>query len=434
MEGRVVVTGMGVVSPNAHGIDSFQEALKQGRSGIRFIPKLQELNFSCCIGGVPKDFEEISHSYFSEKQISRMNGSISYASVAAIDAWKDAGLSLPEDDSPADWETGAIVGCGIGDMELIATTIVPVVNSGKVRKLGSRIVEQVMGSGISARIAGLLGLGNQVTSNSSACSTGTEAIVEAFWRIRTGLAKRMIAGGAEGDSPYTWGGFDSMRVLSRKFNDQPEKGSRPMSATASGFVPGSGAGVIVLEDLQTAIQRKARIYAEIIGGRVNCGGQRSGGSMTSPNAEGVQRCIRETIADADISPNEIDAINGHLTATFADPYEIMNWSKALGRGPGCFPYINSTKSMIGHCLGGAGAIETVAALIQLSEGFLHPSLNCEDLHPEIKAFSDHVVHTGMDYPELKTMAKASFGFGDVNSCLILRKWDTNENCKGDTNG
>lgn len=415
---------MGVVSPNAHGIDSFHQALKQGHSGIRFIPELQELNFACCIAGVPKDFEEIGRRYFPEKQISRMNGAIGYASVAALDAWKDAGLHPPSDESAADWETGAIVGCGIGDMELIATTLVPFVNSGKVRKLGSRIVEQVMGSGMSARIAGLLGLGNQVTSNSSACSTGTEAIVEAFWRIRSGLAKRMIAGGAEGASPYTWAGFDAMRVLSRKFNDRPEKGSRPMSASASGFVPGAGAGVLVLEELDTAIGRRARIYAEIIGGRVNCGGQRGGGSMTAPNPEGVRRCIADAIADANISPDEIDAINGHLTATFADPYEIQNWSTALGRGPGCFPYINSTKSMIGHCLGGAGAIETIAALIQLSNGFLHPSLNCEDLHPEIEAFSDHVVQACMEYPELKTMAKAGFGFGDVNSCLILRKWNT----------
>ncbi|RJP81926.1 MAG: beta-ketoacyl-[acyl-carrier-protein] synthase family protein [Desulfobacteraceae bacterium] len=424
METRVVVTGMGVVSPNAHGIESFHQALKHGQSGIRLIPALQELNFACCIAGVPKDFEEIGRRYFPENQISRMNGAIGYASVAALDAWKDAGLHLPSDESSADWETGAIVGCGIGDMELIATTIVPVVNSGKVRKLGSRIVEQVMGSGMSARIAGLLGLGNQVTSNSSACSTGTEAIVEAFWRIRSGLAKRMIAGGAEGASPYTWAGFDAMRVLSRKFNDRPQKGSRPMSASAAGFVPGAGAGVLVLEELETALNRKAGIYAEIIGGRVNCGGQRGGGSMTAPNPEGVRRCIADTIADADLSPDEIDAINGHLTATYADPHEIQNWSKALGRGPGCFPYINSTKSMIGHCLGAAGAIETIAALIQLSRGFLHPSLNCEDLHPEIEAFSDHVVQVGMSYPELKTMAKASFGFGDVNSCLILRKWDT----------
>jgi 3-oxoacyl-(acyl-carrier-protein) synthase len=135
-----------------------------------------------------------------------------------------------------------------------------------------------MGSGVSAYVGGILGLGNQVTSNSSACSTGTEAIIDAVYRIRAGLAKRMVAGGAEGASPYTWGGFDAMRVvLSRKFNDQPERGSRPMSASACGFVPGAGAGCLVLEELETALERGARIYGEITGAMVNCGGQRRGG-------------------------------------------------------------------------------------------------------------------------------------------------------------
>ncbi len=223
-----------------------------------------------------------------------------------------------EDDN-VDWDTGVIVGSGIGGMDTIAKTVVPMVNEGKVRRMGSRIVEQVMNSGTSARIAGLLALGNQVTSNSSACSTGNEAVIEALWRIRTGLAKRMLAGGSEGASPYIWAGFDAMRVICRKFNDQPEAASRPMSATASGFVPGSGAAVLVLEDLESALERGAKIYAEVLGGAVNCGGHRMGGSITAPNPEGVKRCIRAAVSDAGITPGEIDAINGHLTATFADP-------------------------------------------------------------------------------------------------------------------
>jgi 3-oxoacyl-(acyl-carrier-protein) synthase len=280
-----------------------------------------------------------------------------------------------------------------------------------------------MSSAPSARIAGVFGIGNQITSNSSACSTGTEAIVEAVLKIRVGWAKRMLAGSTEGPSPYAWGAFDSMRVLSRKFNDQPEKGSRPMSESAGGFVPGAGAGILVLESLESALERKARIYAEIIGVHVNCGGQRNGGSMTAPNPEGVRRCIQGAIQDAQIDPDEIDAINGHLTATYADPHEISNWSMALNRGPQSFPFMNATKSMIGHCLGAAGSIETVAAVLELEGGFLHPSINCEDLHPEIAPFSDRIVRHCMDYPELRVLAKASFGFGDVNSCLILKKWD-----------
>jgi 3-oxoacyl-(acyl-carrier-protein) synthase len=214
-----------------------------------------------------------------------------------------------------------------------------------------------------------------------------------------------------------------MRVIARKFNDQPEKGSRPMSASANGFVPGAGAAVLVLEELETAQSRGARIYAEILGGVVNCGGQRNGGSMTAPNPEGVQRCIRGALADAGISPREVDAINGHLTATFADPSEVDNWSRALERGPADFPYISSTKSMIGHCLGAAGAIESVAVALQLYRGFLHPSVNCEDVHPGIAAFGHKIPRKVMEYPDMKIIAKASFGFGDVNGCLIFKKWE-----------
>ena len=423
MKPRVVITGMGVVAPNGHGLDSFEQGLREGRSGIRFFPRLEELQFGCQIGGVPQAFEEVRTSYFDHEKLLSLNDNIGYISVSAVDAWRDAGFEVPGDDDPADWDTGAILGSGIGGMDTIAERIVPMVNEGKTRRMGSRVVEQVMNSGTSARVGGLLALGNQVTSNSAACSTGTEAIVDALWRIRAGLATRMLAGGSEGASPYIWAGFDSMRVIARKFNDQPEKGSRPMSATANGFVPGAGGAVLVLEELEAAQSRGARIYAEVLGGTVNCGGQRNGGSMTAPNPEGVQRCIRGALADAGISPHEIDAINGHLTATFADPSEVDNWSRALERSPADFPYISSTKSMIGHCLGAAGAIESVAVTLQLYKGFLHPSVNCEDVHPGIAAFAHRIPQTVMEYPELKIIAKASFGFGDVNGCLIFKKWE-----------
>ncbi len=417
MKNRVVVTGMGVVAPNATGISDFEQALRSGRSGIRFVEKLEALKFSCRIGGIPENSMEDADGLPS--------GNIRYAVTAALEAWRDAGLSQPRTDEPADWDSGAIVGCGICGMETIAEEVVPQIDAGNVRRLGSRIVERVMGSGVSAHIAGILGLGNQVTSNSSACSTGTEAIIDAAWRIRTGLARRMLAGGSEGASPYTWGGFDAMRVLARKFNDTPEKGSRPMSASACGFVPGAGAGIIVLEDLKTALSRGARIYGEITGAAVNCGGQRSGGSMTAPNPDGVKRCIQASIRDAGILPEAVDGICGHLTATFADPHEVKNWSAALNRGPNAFPLINSVKSMIGHCLGAAGAIETIAVILQLYKGFMHPSINCEDVHPEIAAFDRRIPRTCLELPELKVMAKASFGFGDVNSCLMIRKWENN---------
>lgn len=424
MRTRVVVTGMGVAAPNAHGLVNFEQALREGRSGIRFIPELEQLKFSCQIGGMPENFEEIRKEYFDHETLLSMNENIGYASVSAVDAWKDAGFKMPDSgDDTVDWDTGVIAGSGIGGMDTIAHTLVPMINEGKVRRLGSRVVEQVMNSGTSGRIGGLIGAGNQVTSNSSACSTGNEAIIDALWRIRMGLAKRMIAGGSEAASPYIWGGFDAMKVICRKFNDNPAAGSRPMSASACGFVPGSGGAMLVLEELETAQLRGARIYAEIIGGYVNSGGQRMGGSMTAPNPEGVRRCIRGAIADAGITSAEVDAVNGHLTATFADPYEVKNWAAALERTPDNFPYINATKSLVGHCLGAAGAIECVATILQLYKGFLHPSVNSEDVHPDIVQFAARIPQKCMEYPQLRIFAKAGFGFGDVNSCLIFKKWE-----------
>ena len=424
MNKRIVVTGMGVAAPNAHGLAAFEEALREGRSGIRFNPELEKLNIGCQVGGIPENFDQIRKSYFDHEKLMSINDNIGYAAVAAVDAWVDAGFSVPDaNDDRVNWDTGVILGSGIGGMDTIARTVVPGVNEGRVRRLGSRIVEQVMNSGTSARIAGLLALGNQATSNSSACSTGNEAIIEAMWKIRMGLTKRVLAGSSEGASPYIWSGFDAMRVICRKFNDRPEAASRPMSASAGGFVPGSGGAVLVVEDLETARERGARIYAEILGGTVNCGGQRMGGSMTAPNPEGVKRCIRSAIADASIGPDQIDAINGHLTATYADPGEINNWLEALERKPETFPYINATKSLIGHCLGAAGAIECVAVVLQIYKGFIHSSMNCEDLHPDIQAISDRIPQVCMDYPELRIIAKAGFGFGDVNSCLVFKKWE-----------
>ena len=158
-----------------------------------------------------------------------------------------------------------------------------------------------------------------------------------------------------------------------------------MSATAFGFIPGSGAGALVLETLESAIARNAPIYAEIIGGSVNAGGQRNGGTMTAPNSAAVQRCIRDSVSDAGIKASEIDTINGHLTATIKDPTEIENWAAALDLKGSDFPYINALKSTTGHCLSASGSIESVASVLQIKEDFIFPSINCEDLHPEIEA-------------------------------------------------
>ena len=421
---RVVVTGLGVIAPSANGLDAFRTALREGRSGIRHQAVMEEHNFGCQVAGVPQGVDELAEQTFEQDELLAMNMSHRYASLASIEAWLDAGLERPDrNDDRVDWDTGAILGTGIGGMDTTAERIVPLTNAGKVRRLGSTAVEQVMASGISARVSGQLALGNQVTTNSSACSTGSEAIAMGTERIRRGLATRMLCGGAEGASHYIWSGFDAMRVMCRNFNDEPEKASRPLSASAGGFVPGAGAGAVLLESLSSARERGARIYAEVIGQAINCGGHRTGGSMTAPNPEGVVRCIQSALADAGIGPDEIDLINGHFTATGADPKEIASWTKALGREPADFPTITATKSMIGHSLGAAGAIESVAALLMLEGGFAHPCINCEDVHPEIVAYEPAIPHELRELPGLRTVIKAGFGFGDVNACLVFRALD-----------
>ncbi|MEE2677337.1 MAG: beta-ketoacyl-[acyl-carrier-protein] synthase family protein [Myxococcota bacterium] len=425
MSRRVVVTGLGVVAPNGNGIDDFEIALRKGNSGLRHHAEMAAHGFGCRVAGVPQGVDEIAEAMFDSDELLAMNSSHRYAGVAAIGAWTDAGLSRPaRDDDTVDWDSGAILGTGIGGMDTIAAHIVPKVNDNKVRRLGSTMVEQVMASGISARTSGLLALGNQVTTNSSACSTGTEAIAMGFERIRQGAAKRMLVGGAEGESEYIWAGFDAMRVLCRGFNDEPEKASRPMSATAGGFIPAAGAGTLLLESLESAQERGARIYAEILGTAINCGGQRGGGSMTAPNPESVRRCVGAALEAAKVPAEEIGVINGHLTATGADPNEVGAWADALGCGPGELPPITSTKSMIGHTLGAAGALECVATVLMLSRGFVHPSINCEDVHPEIEPHASSIPHEVLEAPELRTAIKAGFGFGDVNAAIVFQKWST----------
>lgn len=417
---RVVVTGLGVVAPNGVGIQAFTEAIQTGKSGIQFFPKLKELNFSCQIGGMPIISEELKRKYFTELQLKNFNSSgILYGVIAGMDAWNHAGLEINKE--APDFDAGTIFGVGTLGVDKYRESI-HLIDAGKTRRLGSTSVQQTMSSGVSAYLGGMLGLGNIVTSNSSACTTGTEAIALAYERIKTGKAKRILAGSTSDGGPYVWAGFDAMRILPHGFNDKPEKGSQPMSATASGFVPGCGAGALVLESLESAKERGATIYAEIIGSAINSGGQCNGGSMTAPNPIAVQRCITDALNDAGISGKEIDAINGHLTATSKDAEEITNWAKALGREGSDFPFINSLKGMTGHCLSASGSIEAVASVLQLHKQFLFPNINCESIHPDIlKVIDIECIPRKLKNIAVNTIAKASFGFGDVNACLIFRK-------------
>ncbi len=420
---RVVVTGLGVVSPNGMNVSEFKKSIQSGKSGVQFIDKLKQLNFSCQIAGYPVYNKDYLNNYFTQIQLKGLNATgMEYGVVSGMDAWRDAGLTINKTDTP-NWDHGVIFGTGILGVDKFREAIYKV-DQGNVRRLGSNSVTQTMASGISAFLGGILGCGNIVTTNSSACSTGTEAILMSYDRISSGKAEIILAGSTSDSGPYVWGGFDAMRILPYKYNDNPTAASRPMSASAKGFVPGSGAGALVIESLESAQKRGASIYAEILGGHVNSGGQRNGGSMTAPNSEAVQHCITKAIENSGINATQIDAINGHLTATGKDTAEIQNWCEALQRNGDDFPYINSLKSMVGHCLAASGSIESVATVLQLKENFVFGNINCEDLHPDIAAMiSRNKVPAKTISFSSNIIAKASFGFGDVNACVIFKKYN-----------
>jgi 3-oxoacyl-(acyl-carrier-protein) synthase len=422
MGNRVVITGLGVVSPNGIGVPGFLYALQNGVSGIKFIPEFEELKFNCQVAGQPAFEWEQLHNYISETSLYGLKGKgIAYGIKAALDAWMDAGNAIVSEETL--WDTGCVFGSSVADTDVIKNAITRV-DARESKKLGSRVVEQIMNSGITAYISGRLGLGNKIINNSAACATGTQAIFMGYEYIKYGMAKRMVVGSSEFVDRYVFGGFDSMRVLSRKFNNEPERASRPMSITAGGFVPGSGAGAFVLEDLDYALKRGATIYAEVLGGSTNSGGQRNGGTMTAPSPVGVIKCIEDAIADAKIDPNRIDLVSGHLTATIADKMEILNWTQALKRTGEDFPMVNSLKSMIGHCLSAAGSIEAVAAVLQIKYNFVHANVNLEDPNEEIlRLIGEKNLPVAKADREVNVVAKANFGFGDVNSCLIISKYN-----------
>ncbi len=422
MKKRVVITGLGVVAPNGVGLEAFTDAIRNGISGIKHNLELERLQFSCQISGTPEISDQLKLNYFTALELRNFSSTgILYGVIAGLDAWKDAGLEIKNDENP-DWDSGTIFGTGTSGIEKFRESIYKI-DALETRKLGSTAVAQTMNSGVSAYLGGKLGLGNIVTTNSSACTTGTESILMAFERIQSGKAKRILAGSTSDSGPYIWGGFDAMRVCTYKHNDSPEKGSRPMSASASGFVPGSGAGALVLEDLESALARNARIYCEVLGGNVNSGGQRGLGTMTAPNPIAVKKCISDALLNAKIKPKKVDLINGHLTATSKDSLEIQNWSKALQLNDKNFPYINSLKSMVGHCLSASGSIESVATVLQLYQNFIFPNINCEDLNEEIITIIDQSrIPQQLIEKELNIVVKASFGFGDVNGCVIFKKF------------
>ena len=421
---RVVITGLGVVASNGIGVEDFMTALKEGKSGIQHWEELAKLNLRCQIGGAP-DLDSINlHDYlprlFAEKLT---NKGIIYACLSGLEAWKDAGLTPNEE--TVDYDAGMIIGSGDLSFDSWVNREFPAypIDRGESRRLGSRTISEGMNSGAVAYLNNLLGLGFRIQANSSACITGSEAVLQGYEYISSGKVERMLCGSTEGDGRYIWSGFDAMRVLCSDANDNPEFGSRPMSSTSTGFVPSGGSGALVLETLESAEKRGSKIYAEILGGQVNSGGQRGTGTMTAPNSEAVVRCIQDAVRYSGIDPKDVDLISGHLTSTKGDPIEVRNWVKALGRSGEDFPFINAPKSMIGHSIAGAGSVELVACALQIKNNFIHPSLNTQEIHPEIlsEIFGGCIPQDCLER-EVNTIIKANFGFGDLNCAIVLRKF------------
>lgn len=418
MKNRVVITGLGIVAPNAIGKADFIDALKFGKSGIKFHQELADLKFSCQVAGTPLVNQQHIDEYFTplEQRELKATGLI-YGGIAGQEAWLDAGLECNEIPDP---EAGIVFGTGILGVDKLKEAF-DKIDAKNVRRLGSQSVIQTMASGVTAFLNQKIGFGNRVLTNSSACATGTEALILGFEHIQSGKAKTMLVGSCSDSGPYIWGGFDALRILPYQYNNNPEEASRPFAVNSAGFVPSSGAGALVIEDYEHAKQRGARIYAEILGGEINSGGMRQGGSMTAPNAKAVVRCIEQAIINAGINPKDIDIINAHLTATKMDATEVENWTKALDRHGSDFPYINSFKGMAGHGLAACGSMELVASVLQLSEGFIFKNLNAEPIHKDIKALiSEDKIPLETIAFQGNILAKASFGFGDVNACVVLK--------------
>lgn len=422
---RVVVTGLGVVAANAIGTQSFEAALKAGKSGIKHWEELEELNFRCQIGGVPALDSINLKDHLPTLLATRLtNKGIIYACLAGLEAWEDAGLQPSGEET--DFSSGMIMGAGDLSFDSLIDSEFPsyATDRGENKRLGSRTISQCMNSGAAAYLNSILGLGNRVQSNSSACVTGSEAVLMGYEYLSMGKADRMLCGSTEGDGKYIWGAFDAMRVLCSDSNSNAEFGSRSMSDSSAGFVPSGGSGAVVLETLESAQDRGAKIYAEILGGHINSGGLRNGGTMTAPNSDAMISCIKSAVLDAEIASQEIDLINGHLTSTKGDPNEVRSWSKALNLKGRDFPMINTPKSMIGHSIAGAGSIELVASILQLEYDFVHANLNLENIHPEIlETIGENSIPRKLLQKEVNTLIKANFGFGDLNCALILRKFN-----------
>ncbi|MBI5376560.1 MAG: beta-ketoacyl-ACP synthase II [Candidatus Schekmanbacteria bacterium] len=409
---RVVVTGLGIISPIGIGEKENLESLVQGKSGIRRITHFDPTEHSCQIAGEVKDFE--ATNYMDPREAKKMDRFIQFAVATAVMAMKSSGLVA--DDSFAD-RFGVIVGSGIGGMPLIEANHKILLEKGP-RRISPFFIPQVIINLAAGQIAMMFNARGANSSLVTACAAATHSIGEAFRTIQRGETDAMITGGTEAViTPLAVGGFCSMKALSTR-NNEPERASRPFDRDRDGFIMGEGSGMLVLEELEFAKKRGAKIRGELIGFGQSCDAYHI--TSPTPDGDGAMRCLNATIKDSGLNHEEISYINAHGTSTpLNDKIESIAVKRVLGEMAYKVP-ISSTKSMTGHLLGAAGAIEAVFSILAIENNIIPPTMNYEEKDEDCDL--DYVPGKVRE-AKLNAVISNSFGFGGTNACLAFKKFE-----------
>jgi len=408
---RVVVTGMGMVTPLGVGMEKTWGAMLEGKSGVGLITQFDAAEFGTKIAAEINGFEP--GDYIEPKEIKKMDRFIHLAVGAASMAMEDSGLVITEANAE---RVGVLVGSGMGGLPAIERYHTVLMERGP-KKISPFFIPMLIVNLASGQISIKYGAKGPNTSVVTACATGTHSIGDAMKLIQRGAADVMIAGGTESCiTPLGIGGFNAMKALSTR-NDEPQKASRPFERDRDGFVMGEGAGVMVIEELEFAKARGARIMAEIVGYGLTADAYHV--TAPAPNGEGAARCIKMALDDGGVSPDEIDYINAHGTSTkFNDEFETMAIKSVLGERAYKIP-VSSTKSMTGHLLGAAGGVEAIVAVLTIRDGKVPPTINYDNPDPECDL--DYVPNAARDV-RVDTALSNSFGFGGTNGCLIFKRY------------
>lgn len=409
---RVVVTGLGCISPVGNTVQDAWASLLAGQSGIDLITKFDASNFACKIAGEVKGFDV--ESYISAKDARTMDTFIHYGIAAAEEAVRDAGLPTGEAlDEELATRIGCIIGSGIGGLPLIENTHAELTNRGP-RRITPFFVPASIINMVAGQVSMRFGFKGPNLSVVTACTTGLHCIGEAARKIEYGDADVIVAGGTEATvSPLGVGGFAAMRALSTR-NDDPKTASRPWDKDRDGFVLGEGAGVVVLEEYEHAKARGARIYAEVAG----YGMSADAGHMTAPNMDGPRRAMLAALRNSGINPDEVQYLNAHGTSTPLGDQNETNAIKAAFGDHAKSMVVSSTKSMTGHLLGGAGGIESVFTVLALHHQKVPPTINIFSQDPECDL--DYCANTARDM-KMDVAMKNNFGFGGTNGTLVFKR-------------